>query len=412
MRQAEIKPPGSDRKAREAQPAPAARVTLATALLAAGTSWNAGNIGPVTSALSADFSVSLTAVGLLSGTVFFAGVLATTTVAPELAKRTGVAGAARLGCILCGAGNLLFALSPWFAGLLVARVLVGGGLGLALVLGPIFAREYGGVRLLGVFGAGVTLGMAAALGVGSVLEDAGVEWRVAFVASATAGVMALPFLPARMQFGGPERKARGPLRSMVRNASLWRVGLVYVGSFGVQLIVGAWLIHYLTEDDGMAVSVAGLLAFVMFGFSALARDLGGTLSARGVSPVVLVGIAPLLATTGLVAIAIDRSFAVALPAVVLMGIGFSTPYAVMMDEAQRLFPKQPLAPITVLQLAANAVPMVVIPIVGAALAAGSGEAALFALAAFCGIGGVANLKPAVPATDPAKADAKRSISRA
>lgn len=396
MRKAEAKSPAPDRNEAEVAGTASARVALATALLAAGTSWNAGNIGPVTSALSADFSVSLTAVGLLSGTVFFAGILATTFMAPELAKRTGVAGASRLGCILCGVGNVLFAFSPWFAGLLVARVIVGGGLGLALVLGPIFAREFGGLRLLGVFGAGVTLGMAAALGVGSVLEDAGVEWRVAFVVSAGAGIVALPFLPARMESGSPDRRTRGVLRSMVRNLGLWRVGLVYVGSFGVQLVVGAWLIHYLTEGDGMAVSLAGLLAFVMFVFSAVARDLGGTLSARGVSPVVLVGVAPLLATAGLAMIAIDRSFAVALPAVVLMGIGFSTPYAVMMDEAQRLFPEQPLAPITVLQIGANAIPLVVIPIVGAALAAGSGEAALFALAAFVALAGVANFKPAVP----------------
>ncbi|MGH2992194.1 MAG: MFS transporter [Solirubrobacterales bacterium] len=375
------------------------RVTLAVVLLAAGTSWNAGNIGPVTSTLSEDFSVSLTAVGLLSGTVFFAGLLATTVLAPALAARTGVAGATRLGCITCGAGNALFAASPWFAGLVAGRVLVGAGLGLALVLGPIFAREFGGVRLLGVFGAGVTLGMAAALGVGSVLEDAGVEWRVAFVLSAIVGVVALPFLPARMESGAPERRGGGLLGAMLRSAGLWRVALVYVGSFGVQLIVGAWLIHYLTEGDGMAVSLAGLLAFVMFGVSATARDLGGTLSARGVSPVILVGIAPLLATLGLVMISIDRSFEVALPAVVLMGIGFSTPYAVMMDEAQRLFPQRPLAPITVLQLGANAVPMIVIPIVGAALAEGSGEAALIALGAVCAIGGVANFRPAVRARE-------------
>ena len=331
--------------------------------------------------------------------MFFAGLLATTVLAPALAARTGVAGATRFGCITCGAGNALFAASPWFAGLVAGRVLVGAGLGLALVLGPIFAREFGGVRLRGVFGAGVTLGMAAALGVGSVLEDAGVEWRVAFVLSAIVGVVALPFLPARMESGAPERRGGGLLGAMLRSAGLWRVALVYVGSFGVQLIVGAWLIHYLTQGDGMAVSLAGLLAFVMFGFSATARDLGGTLSARGVSPVILVGIAPLLATLGLVMISIDRSFEVALPAVVLMGIGFSTPYAVMMDEAQRLFPQRPLAPITVLQVGANAVPMIVIPIVGAALAEGSGEAALIALGAFCAIGGVANLRPAVRARE-------------
>jgi predicted MFS family arabinose efflux permease len=372
------------------------RVALAVVLLAAGTSWNAGNIGPVTSTLSEEFSVSLTAVGLLSGTVFFAGIVVATVLAPPLAKRVGVAGASRLACVLCGAGNVLFAATPWFAGLVAGRALIGGGLGLALVLGPIFAREFGGVRLLGVFGAGVTLGMAAALGIGSVLEDVGVEWRVAFVLSAFVGVIAIPFLPARMESGAPDRHTEGLLGEMLRSGGLWRVAMVYVGSFGVQLIVGAWLIHYLTAGDGMAISLAGLLAFVMFGVSAAARDLGGALSARGVSPVILVGVAPLLATLGLVMIGIDRSFAVALPAVVLMGIGFSTPYAVMMDEAQRLFPQQPLAPITVLQLAANAIPMVVIPVVGAALASGSGEAALFALAAFCGLAGAANFKPAAP----------------
>ncbi|MGH2960632.1 MAG: hypothetical protein ACRDL3_00330 [Solirubrobacterales bacterium] len=99
--------------------------------------------------------------------MFFAGIVVATVLAPALGKRIGVAGAARRGCILCGAGNVLFAASPWFAGLVAGRALVGGGLGLALVLGPIFAREFGGVRLLGVFGAGVTLGMAAALGWGA-----------------------------------------------------------------------------------------------------------------------------------------------------------------------------------------------------------------------------------------------------
>jgi nitrate/nitrite transporter NarK len=144
-----------------------------------------------------------------------------------------------------------------------------------------------------------------------------------------------------MESAAPQRHAADLLRRMLRSGPLWRVALVCVGSFGVQLIVGAWLIHYLTEGDGMAVSLAGLLAFVMFSASAAARDVGGTLSARGVSPVLLVGAAPMLAAAGLVAIGIDRSFAIALPAVVLMGIGFSLPYAVMMDEAQRLFPQRP-----------------------------------------------------------------------
>jgi len=378
-------------------PTPSARITLATALLAAGTAWNAGNIGPVTATLAADFSASLTAVGLLSGTVFFVGVLATTVVAPAVAGRIGVGTAARLACVLCGAGNVLFAISPWFGGLLAARVVIGAGLGLALVLGPVFARAYGGVRLLGVFGAGVTIGMAAAIGIGSLLEDAGVDWRVAFGISAVAGVVALPLLPAQMEAGAPpDRHATGMLRAMARSLPLWRVAFVYVGSFGIQLVIGAWLIHYLTVEGDISISLAGLLAFVMFGFSAASREAGGALSARGVSPVILVGVAPLLAAVGLVAIALEPTFGVALGAVILMGIGFSTPYAVMMDEAQRLFPERPVAPITVLQIGTNVFPMIVIPVVGAALAAGNGDAALVALAVVSCGAGIANFKPAVP----------------
>jgi hypothetical protein len=41
--------------------------------------------------------------------------------------------------------------------------------------------------------------------------------------------------------------------------------------------------------------------------------------------------------------------------------------------------------------------MVVIPVVGAALAEGNGEAALLALGGFCLLAGAANLRPAVPA---------------
>jgi nitrate/nitrite transporter NarK len=329
--------------------------------------------------------------------VFFAGLLATTLVAPAIAARIGVGTAARLACVLCGVGNVIFAISPWFGGLVVGRIVIGAGLGLALVLGPVFARAYGGLRLLGVFGAGVTVGMAAALAIGSLLEDAGVDWRVAFALSAVAAVTALPLLPRRMETGAPpERHTSGMLGKMVRSLPLWRVGFIYVGSFGVQLIIGAWLIHYLTAEGDLAISLAGLLAFVMFAFSAAAREAGGVLSAREVSPVILVGLAPLLAAAGLAAIALEPTFAVATGAVILMGIGFSTPYAVMMDEAQRLFPDRPVAPITVLQVGANIVPMIAIPIVGAALAAGDGDAALLALAAFVAAAGLANLKPAVP----------------
>jgi hypothetical protein len=82
-----------------------------------------------------------------------------------------------------------------------------------------------------------------------------------------------------------------------------------------------------------------------------------------------------------------------LAAVILMGAGFALPYAVMMIEGQWLFPAVPVAPISLLVLFANAVPIAAIPVVGAALQGGDGEEELLALAALVAVAGLLNLRP-------------------
>jgi hypothetical protein len=47
-------------------------------LLGLAVGWGAGNIGPVVGPLARGFHVSLAAVGLLSGTVYFAAVMVAT----------------------------------------------------------------------------------------------------------------------------------------------------------------------------------------------------------------------------------------------------------------------------------------------------------------------------------------------
>lgn len=90
---------------------------LAALLLGLGVGWGAGNVGPVVLDLGAHFHTTLAAVGLLSGTVYFAAVMVATPFAVPLA-----------------------------------------------------ARALGGVRLLGLFGGSITLGIAVALGLGSALD--------------------------------------------------------------------------------------------------------------------------------------------------------------------------------------------------------------------------------------------------
>ena len=77
------------------------------------------------------------------------------------------------------------------------------------------------------------------------------------------------------------------------------MGALFIAVFTVPLTLGSWIVHYLSVDNGLAAGVAGVLSFVMFGVSAAAREEGGKLARRGVSPVLLVGVTPLLATVGL-----------------------------------------------------------------------------------------------------------------
>lgn len=367
------------------------RPVAAALLIGAGGAWNAGNVGPVASSLSRDFDVSLSAVGLLSGTVFFAAIVFAAMLAAPLAGRIGVPAALRLLCVLGGLGNVIVAASPWFAGLALGRVLAGAGLGLAFVLAPVFAQAHGG-RLVGLVGASIQLGVAGALAVGSVLESAGVDWRAAFGLSALLGLAALPFLPGRIDVATPGAHPRHLLRAELRDPDVWRLALLFVATLTVPMIVGAWLVQYLTAG-GMTAALAGALAFVLFASSAAMRFAGGRLSAAGESSALLAGASPLLAAAGIALVAIDQSTIAVACAVLLMGVGFALPYAVMLVEAQWLFPAEPVAPLSLLTLLANAVPIAAIPLVGSALEAGRGDLALLVLAGVVAVAGVVNVRP-------------------
>ena len=149
-------------------------------------------MGPVATSLTRSFGVSFTVVGLLSGTAYFAAAMVATPFVVPLAARVGVVRATAIAAAAMSAGHVLFAVSPAFGGLLAARIVVGAGSGFALVAGPVMARELGGVRLLGLFGGTITLGIAVALGLGSALEDAGITDPAYRLWEATAWLLQWP----------------------------------------------------------------------------------------------------------------------------------------------------------------------------------------------------------------------------
>lgn len=70
---------------------------------------------------------------------------------------------------------------------------------------------------------------------------------------------------------------------------------------------------------------------------------------------------------GIVLLSLDRSWFPALIAVILIGVGFSLPYAAVIDRSARVVSHQPATALAHFQTWGNALPMVTAPLIGIAL---------------------------------------------
>ncbi len=397
----------------QTQNPPDLRVTAAVALIALAGAWNAGNVGPVASELASEFDVSLALIGFIGGTLFFAANVIGLLFAAQVGHRTGLVNGLRLGCASLVLGNLIFALSPVFAGLAIGRIIPGLGFAMLVTVGVVWARETGGTRLLGVFGASIQVGIALALLTGSVLADSGVDWRVGFLISAGLGLLALVTIPGgatSASSDGPDRRSGGFLRLAFANARVYRLALMFISIYGVPMVLGAWMIEYLVTDGDVSKTLAGLASFLLFGLSAAARAYGAALKERGLSHRVLSGVLG-LAAVGLAAIAVDPVVAAAFAGAVLLAIGFGIPYATALTEAQQLYPEDPAEPLALMTLVAMFLPIILIPVVGHAISRGDGDIAFGLLALFLVLATVLNLKrTGIPLTGPAAAARSESPS--
>jgi predicted MFS family arabinose efflux permease len=289
-----------------------------------------------------------------------------------------------------------------FAVLAAGRVFAGVAFGLAAVFVPTYARVMGGVKLVGLFGAGLTLGVAASLLLGSVLQGAGVDWRVAFVITAVLALISLPLLPNEpVEVQRAASEGEGLAREALTNQAWWRVQLLGIATLNLPLIVGAWLVHYLITGYGLSAAAAGGFGFLLFGISAVMRDVAGRMTAAGASPAMLVIVGLSLGAAGLVLLGQGSAPAVALVAIALMAVGLSLPYPLYYDEAERVLPDRPIGSLGLMQVGAGIFPIPVIPAFGAALAAGNADVAFAALAGFALFTLLLNARPPVPPRQPA-----------
>jgi predicted MFS family arabinose efflux permease len=372
----------------------------AVVLVALGSAWTVGNVGAVVGQLEHEFDISLATIGVLSGTLLLGVSVPGTLLTPLMAERITIVRTLIVAAILLGIGSVVCAVTPNLAGLVVGRSLAGFGLGVAIVGGPVFARATGGVGRVALFGAAVQLGIAGGLGVGAVLSDLDVDWRVTFFLAALVSFAQLPFLIGRQGPDYVRQRGGGFVKPALRSARVWRLVALFVAVFSVPLILGSWMVHYLSVDNGLAVGTAGILSFVMFGVSAAAREQGGRLAERGVSPALLVGGAPFLAAVGLAILALDDSLGFAVVAVVAAGVGFAVPYGPGIVQAQRLYPSEPTEPVALVSLVGTTLPVVLVPLIGSLLDNGHGMEVFLVLAAVVALAGALNLRPVEGSLEP------------
>jgi MFS transporter, CP family, cyanate transporter len=364
-------------------------LAVAIVLLGAGIGYAASVVGPPAAELADEFDISLGYVGLFTS-VLFVGIVALNLVGPWLNRRVRLRNSLLAAPVLLGVGGLVCILASSFAVFTAGRAVVGIAGGIILLMAPIAGREIGGPLLVGLYGGAITIGEALSLVIGGLLADADIDWRVNFIVSALLGASALPFLLGR--FPDIAREAGGAAREMLRvflRFAYWRVALLFTLCVTVPVVVSVWLVHYLTENGAMGASLAGALGFVLFALATVARPLGGKIDPKHHK--YLLAASPFIAGAGLAGLALDDAPAIAIPAVIVMGIGFSLPYAVSYIRSEDLVPSSPTAGLSAELLFTNAVPIIATPALGALIEDGHATAGWLILAGFALAAGLVNL---------------------
>jgi MFS family permease len=345
--------------------------------MAAG--WADAVVGPVARSMATSFGVGLGAIGLLSGTVFFGACVVATWLVPPSSARIGLGRMLRTGFVLELLGCAVSAVGPTYAFQLAARAVVGLGIGIVFVVGTALARELGGVRLIGLFGGAAGLGVGLSLAVGGAIAIDPHAWRDVFVVNGAVAVMGLVASPAAAPSPPTSHRHFRQIVSSLRHVTTWRVLAVFVASNSVPLVLAVWLSAFLTGPGGLTSWVAGLLGGFLFALQVLVRPLGGWLRSSSGRLFPAAGLAG--AAGGMVLLSVDRSWAAALVAVTLIGVGFSLPYAAIVDRSARVVAGQPASALAHFQTWGNAVPMVVAPLVGIAFRDGAGRLAFACMGA-------------------------------
>lgn len=151
---------------------------------------------------------------------------------------------------------------------------------------------------------------------------------------------------------------------MLLEPQLWLLGLVQMASFGLAIVVGAWIIALLGQKLGLPAAEAGMIGSLVLLLGILTRPLGGIAVKRvGVRRLLVASL--LLNATGCFVLASgSNGLAPAIAAVVLLGTGCGLPYAALFTRAAALFPGRAAAAMGLVNMVGISMILAGAPLVG------------------------------------------------
>ena len=327
---------------------------------------NYTNHAPVVGTLARQFGFSQTLAGLLTTGIFITHA-AMQVPGGHLVDRFGSRRVMFYALAWVALGNFAIAFSGAYWQLLAWKVFTGIGTGTCFVAGARYIHEgLAGPRLhlaQGFYGGSLLLGSGfVILAVPRISLWAG--WRVAFLVSATVAVCAWIVWMAISPQVPSVPHARGSWRGMLLAPQLWLLGLMQMASFGLAIVVGAWIITLLVSTLQVPAAKAGLIGSFVLLLGIVMRPLGGVLL-QHIGMRALLGASFLASAAGCFMLAAGwNSLPLAVVAVLLIGIGCGLPYAALFTRAASLFPGRAAAAMGLVNMLGILMILVGAPLVG------------------------------------------------
>ncbi|MCW2853382.1 MAG: putative sugar transporter [Nocardioides sp.] len=305
-----------------------------------------------------------------------------------LVDRLGVRAATAVGLSLVLVAHLLAMLAPlpWLA--ITARIASGTGFAVCFVSGAELARNSG----RGSWGMGIFGGVALASSGGAVLvvpfaaEVLG--WRAPWVTTAAVTALALalalrlPSHAARRGASATAAQMRGSTSpTLLRDGQLFRLASIHAVTLGIGIVLSSWATTLLVDIWSFGDAVAAVVGSGLLGLSVVSRPLGGYVAAAYPNRSRTVWTAALVAcAVGTVALSRPSTPAVAVLAVVVLGVFSGLPFASVVEAAQARQPTRSAAAVGVMNTLAFGLVVVATPVVGWAVDHGHASTTLTVIA--------------------------------